>query len=142
MTHFDGVSLRAGNLKCFAEAHGFDRILPMNIIIGRNNSGKSTLLDMLTFATKPDDISALGHRGKPPEVFLTCALTPEFIEKAFPDQHVDYNEGNSGVKFMPRRIALQHLAQKRVTVKLERNHVLSDAYLREDRPIQLPPVDS
>jgi predicted ATP-dependent endonuclease of OLD family len=36
--------------KCFdTDGAGFDRILPINIIIGKNNSGKSSLLDLVRF---------------------------------------------------------------------------------------------
>jgi len=39
--------------KCFQETFaGFDCIKPINVIIGRNNSGKSALLDMIEFITR------------------------------------------------------------------------------------------
>ena len=41
-------SLKFRRYLCFREeAAGFDEIKPVNIVIGRNNSGKSTLLDLL-----------------------------------------------------------------------------------------------
>ena len=80
MNDFDGVSIKAANLKCFAEPQGFDQILPINVIIGRNNAGKSTLLDLIAFAIEPQDLKALGHKGKSPEVFLTLPLTRDFFE--------------------------------------------------------------
>lgn len=39
--------LKVRNLKCFCEAQGFDTIKSINIIIGRNSVGKSTLLDLV-----------------------------------------------------------------------------------------------
>lgn len=40
--------LKIKNYKCIGEEYqGFDSIFPINIIIGRNNAGKSTLLDIL-----------------------------------------------------------------------------------------------
>jgi AAA15 family ATPase/GTPase len=46
------VSVKVKNHKCFRdEFAGFDKIELINIIIGRNNSGKSALLDILGFAT-------------------------------------------------------------------------------------------
>lgn len=43
------------NYKCFdEEGGGFDRILPINILIGKNNSGKSSLLDLIESLTLKD----------------------------------------------------------------------------------------
>lgn len=40
--------MKIKNYKCFgSELQGFEEILPLNIVIGKNNSGKSSLLDML-----------------------------------------------------------------------------------------------
>ncbi len=42
------------NYKCFGnEPQGFKRILPINIIIGKNNSGKSSLIDLIKYTIKP-----------------------------------------------------------------------------------------
>jgi len=46
-------SVKIRRNKCFKEDFaGFDRIKPINIIVGRNNSGKSVLLDMVEFLVK------------------------------------------------------------------------------------------
>lgn len=48
---FPGFSLKIRNFKCFGnQATGFERIMPINLIIGRNNSGKSALVDALALA--------------------------------------------------------------------------------------------
>jgi ATPase subunit of ABC transporter with duplicated ATPase domains len=45
------ISIKIKNHRCFRdEFAGFDKIMPVNIIIGRNNAGKSALLDLLAFA--------------------------------------------------------------------------------------------
>ena len=42
------ASVKMKGYKCFIDEFvGFDRIMPINVIIGRNNSGKSALLDMM-----------------------------------------------------------------------------------------------
>ena len=46
------LSIKVKKYRCFRdEFAGFDQIKPINIIIGRNNSGKSSLLDMLEVFT-------------------------------------------------------------------------------------------
>ena len=46
-------TLKIKNYKCFqSDFAGFDEIKPINIIIGRNNSGKSSLIEMLDFVTR------------------------------------------------------------------------------------------
>lgn len=42
--------MKVRNHKCFKTPQGFDDLRPVNIIIGRNNAGKSALLDALDFA--------------------------------------------------------------------------------------------
>jgi putative ATP-dependent endonuclease of the OLD family len=45
---FAGVAVGVRNFKCFgSKTEGFDEIKPINVIIGRNNSGKSALVDLI-----------------------------------------------------------------------------------------------
>lgn len=41
--------IKISNYKCFKEPIGFDEIKPINVIIGKNNIGKSSLIDMIEF---------------------------------------------------------------------------------------------
>lgn len=52
MTHpLDGFDIQAVNIKCFDEnGSGFFRFSPISIVIGKNNSGKSTVVDLLDIA--------------------------------------------------------------------------------------------
>lgn len=43
-------SIKIKNYKCFGkEPQGFERICPINVIIGKNNSGKSSLIEVIQF---------------------------------------------------------------------------------------------
>lgn len=80
------LSIKAKNYKSFGELtlEGFNGLNLVNIIIGRNNSGKSALIDLVRYAVIPSDITSLGHRGRVPEVYITKPLTEEEIGKVFP----------------------------------------------------------
>lgn len=78
------VSLKFKNYKCFGdELQGFESILPINIIVGRNNSGKSSLLDLIKYAIKPYDLKPLAHKNQNPEVVLSAPLSEDDIKKVF-----------------------------------------------------------
>lgn len=79
------ISLKFKNYKCFGEEFkGFDRILPINVIIGRNNSGKSSLLDLIKYAVSPYDLSPLGYKDKEPQVILKTGFTLEHFDASIP----------------------------------------------------------
>ncbi len=81
--------IKIKNYKCFGEnEQGFDCICPINIIIGRNNSGKSSLIDLIQYVISPhEELFRLGHLGKKPEVFITQPLTEEEVESVFPENN-------------------------------------------------------
>ena len=59
--HYE-VGLKVGGYKAFGEEpQGFDRILPINVIIGRNNSGKSSLIDLVEWMAKETVARDAGH---------------------------------------------------------------------------------
>ena len=82
------ASLYAANLKCIgAERQGLSNIELINIIIGRNNSGKSSLLDLVEIATHEsikDDASLRHKNSAPPEILLEFPVTAALIERFFP----------------------------------------------------------
>lgn len=55
-TDWDKYGFKIGKFKCFGEQpQGFDRFKLINILVGKNNSGKSTILDAIEFATIDSD---------------------------------------------------------------------------------------
>lgn len=46
--------IKIENYKCFDEPIGFYEIKPINVVIGKNNIGKSSLIDMIEFNYNPD----------------------------------------------------------------------------------------
>lgn len=74
------------NYKCFgSEWCGFDRILPINLLIGRNNSGKSTLLESLEYLTRDEfnpKISKHPTNGSP-EVMFSTVITEKLLKTQF-----------------------------------------------------------
>lgn len=88
MTNFSEYSLKFSYLKCFgSEPQGFDLIKPINIIIGRNNSGKSTLLDLFSYLVKNDwkhDGSLQRERNRPLEIIVSTKISSDIAKQAFP----------------------------------------------------------
>jgi putative ATP-dependent endonuclease of OLD family len=80
------VSIKIKNYKSFGNSEqGYDGIRPVNLIIGRNNTGKSTLLDLIDYATAPANrnLNELGHGGQQPEIFVTNALREDELRQVF-----------------------------------------------------------
>lgn len=77
-------ALKIKNYKCFGEDfQGFEQILPVNIIIGRNNSGKSSLLDLVRYAIKPFGLSQSNLSNSLPEVMLEGELLESEVKRVF-----------------------------------------------------------
>lgn len=82
-------SAKIKNLKCFGEDYqGFQNFFPINLIIGRNNVGKSTLLDLI------EAVSADGshefqrdqwRNDSEPKILLQAPLTEGEVKEAFPE---------------------------------------------------------
>jgi len=69
------ISIKCKHFKCFGDKpQGFDEIKPINIIIGRNNSGKSTLLDSIQHVVNFTDISGKGHGEEKPHILISWEL--------------------------------------------------------------------
>jgi putative ATP-dependent endonuclease of OLD family len=81
LTSIRDAKLVASHFKCFGkEPQGFTQIKPINVLIGRNNSGKSTLLDLLDFATDPRPMVQFSHRNRQPQILLGFDVTSEDVQ--------------------------------------------------------------
>lgn len=78
-------SVKIKNYKCFGDdGQGFNEIKPINLIIGRNNSGKSALLDIIDYLVKPRNIQEFRHKNsKDPEVILSTSLSEADLRSVF-----------------------------------------------------------
>lgn len=80
------LSVKISSYKCFSEGeHGFDVLCPINLIIGRNNTGKSTLLELIERTTTGniDFPEHLWHGKQAPQIILEAPLTAKEIQSVF-----------------------------------------------------------
>ena len=112
------VSLKVKNYKCFGDKpQGFDKILPINIIIGRNNAGKSSLLEVVQYAVNPfPEFQNLKHTGGgTPEVLISQPLQETELSKVFQKgTHGGVVPGSDHWKYGSRCVG------KTITYKLEK----------------------
>lgn len=87
MDNLKELRIKARNFKCFGEeAQGFERILPINIIIGKNNSGKSALLQVVEYVVGgTPSLNTLGRMGRTPKLFIGSPLKEDNLKKVFKD---------------------------------------------------------
>jgi hypothetical protein len=77
-------TIRISNYKCVGtDGCGFDVLLPVNLIIGRNNSGKSTLIDLIAYLVNPGDLSPAGSNGGLPRVTFSLVPPEEKLQRVF-----------------------------------------------------------
>lgn len=84
MTINDRIIIK--NYKCFDnEGVELEKICPINIIIGKNNSGKSSLLDVIEYLANPSEgFISNGRDGKKTDIIIEHTLTENDIKEIFP----------------------------------------------------------
>lgn len=99
------------NYKCFdSTGGGFDRIMPINVIIGKNNSGKSSLIDLIKYLIQNDNkITEVGRDNIKAEVIIEHSLLEDEIIAVFPSNtseggipgrsHLEYGKKFIGEKY-------------------------------------------
>jgi hypothetical protein len=88
---FNNISLKIADFKGFGEVFtGFDVIRPINIIIGRNNTGKSALIDAIELCTtKGDSFIPLKHarNGNNFRMYVRQILDEPTLARVFNKNH-------------------------------------------------------
>jgi putative ATP-dependent endonuclease of the OLD family len=100
---FDRRSYKVGNFKCFAsEPQGFDELKPVNVIIGRNNSGKSALLDLVQHCVLDNFLVErhLWHAGAEPAFSFSVPVSESMATAVFRP----YGLGPNHISAMARSI--------------------------------------
>lgn len=88
VTHpLDGIGIAARNFKCFGpKGLRTDVLQPINILIGRNNSGKSSVVDVFSLCIskgKSFDPLVHGRNSQPFEITLEQQLTAADLGRVF-----------------------------------------------------------
>jgi putative ATP-dependent endonuclease of the OLD family len=99
---FFGISIKAKNYKCFGEVEaGFEQLKPINVVIGRNNSGKSALVDLLELcATRTRSFKQKYHDRAAGrfELLVGSVMSGERLLPMFPESNsggsINGNHGN------------------------------------------------
>jgi hypothetical protein len=81
------VSIKIKNYKCFIEPQGFETLKTINVVIGKNNAGKSSLIDVIGATTSQQALKQENNRI--PEIIITQKLTEA-------DLSVVFRHGRSG----------------------------------------------
>jgi len=74
------------NFKCFGPDEQKVRVRPFNLIIGRNNSGKSAIVDAISYVTQKDSKYDRSHYflgSAEPTIYLTTKLTEDVLRSVF-----------------------------------------------------------
>ena len=114
MTDLATISLKARDVRCFgAEPQGFDSIAPVNVVIGRNNTGKSALIEAVRYAIERYDLTPFTRRGAAtPSVVLGKPITADEAARVF------QRNVSGGVVGGPHGAVADAIAGHRVWVKL------------------------
>jgi len=103
-------SIKIKNYKCFKEEAGFDRIRRVNLIIGKNNTGKSSLLDIIelvAIGTYKYD-KATWRDGQNPQITFRSIVSKDVASITFPASvnggYINGNHGKYGCLYIGRLI--------------------------------------
>ncbi|MDT3736487.1 MAG: AAA family ATPase [Denitratisoma sp.] len=118
------LSIKIKNYKCFKEDSGFDVIRRVNLIIGKNNAGKSSLLDLVEIvANKNYQFDrATWREAQTPQVIFSARVSKDVATKTFPSDTsggpINGNHGQYGLKFEDRKLTWTKTGRDRIHAQL------------------------
>lgn len=79
------LAIKAENYKCFKEETGFDSFRRVNLIIGRNNAGKSSLLDLIEIVVtgKYEVERSTWRDNQRPQIIFESEITENVASQVF-----------------------------------------------------------
>lgn len=104
------LAVKIKNYKCFKDETGFDTIRRVNLIIGRNNVGKSSLLDVIEIVASGNYVfDAPSWREKQrPQIFFQSQISENVASRTFPANSsggsINGNHGTYGKQYIGRNI--------------------------------------
>lgn len=111
------LSIKIKNYKCFKDEAGFSEIQRVNLIIGRNNAGKSSLLDIIQIVTNGtyEYDEATWRDGKKPQIIFRSTISEDIASRTFPSNTsggpINGNHGQYGQRFIGREITWTKVGQ-------------------------------
>lgn len=116
---FNELSLKCKNFGCFAdEPQGFDQIKQVNVIIGRNNAGKTTLLDLVEKSTDAKRQIGRAHKNKRPEFIFTIRLSEADLRTHLSQDVTTISYAGGKTSLNPRAWANDYLLRSSATISI------------------------
>lgn len=124
------ISIKIEKYKCFKKASGFDTLKRVNIIIGRNNVGKSSLLDIIeaVASNKYHFDSSNWNNFETPQISLKTTLTQDVIDRTFSPRTtggiIGTNHNIYGRKFIGREIIWTKQNNSTKTIRVDDRNII------------------
>lgn len=124
------ISISIKNYKCFEDTTGFESIKRVNIIIGRNNSGKSSLLDVIEHICQNNytfDVATIRNNTLPEIIFQT-KIPEDSIRQTFPQNTTGGGIGGNhfiyGQQFISRDIRWKKVNKSISMIECDESDIL------------------
>ena len=91
--------IKIENYKCFDSPIGFDEIKPINVIIGKNNIGKCSLLDMIEFKYNLSLYSNACKDNKKTQIIISKILDENDFDRFYSNRYSGWDKNLDDKKF-------------------------------------------